>query len=448
MQYFTSISWLRRKAARFAIVILALVLMAPLAACGGGGGAPSSGSSSTSSGPVKLTLWGWVTGIDKSVALWNSTHPNIQVTLANVGSSITEYDKLFTAIKANNEPDVAQVEFEFVPSFETTAALVDLSQYGANDVKDKFVPWTWSQVSLGNAVYGIPEDTGPLALYYRQDVFQKYNLPVPTTWAQFADDAAKLHAADPTEYITDFPPKGIGWFIGQVWEAGGQLFGINGQSWKVSINNPQAQQVASYWQDLVNKKLVKTEPDFTNGWYHDLQTGSVATWISAIWGSSVISSNAPQSSGKWRVAPIPQWAAGQSADGNWGGSTFDVFKSSKHPKEAAEFAIWLNTNAQSLEDMITGQGIYPAYQPELDASILNQPQAFFGNQNIFSVFKQATTQVNPNFQWGPTMNQVNTDMGDDFANAINGKGTLVSQLDTVEQQTVTFMKRQGFSVST
>ena len=66
MQYFTSISWTRRFAARFAIVILALVLMAPLAACGGGS---SSGSSTTSSGPVKLTLWSWVLGVDKSVAL-------------------------------------------------------------------------------------------------------------------------------------------------------------------------------------------------------------------------------------------------------------------------------------------------------------------------------------------------------------------------------------------
>jgi multiple sugar transport system substrate-binding protein len=76
------------------------------------------------------------------------------------------------------------------------------------------------------------------------------------------------------------------------------LFSINGQSWNVSINNPQAQQVASYWQDLINKKLVKTEPDFTAAWYHDLQTGTLATWFSGPWGLSVLESNAPQTSGK------------------------------------------------------------------------------------------------------------------------------------------------------
>jgi multiple sugar transport system substrate-binding protein len=444
MQPLSSPQWMRRLVLGFALVSVALVIMAPLAACGGSGGTTSS---TTTSGPVNLTYWSWIPGIDKDVALWNSSHPNIHVNAVNVGSGPAEYDKLYTAIKANNEPDLGMIEYQLLPTFETTGALVDLSQYGANAVKNQFVPWTWSQVSLGNAVIAIPGDTGPLGLYYRQDIFQKYNIPVPTTWAQFADDAAKLHAADPNEYITDFPAKDPGWFTGLVWQAGGQLFNINGQSWKVSVNNPAAQQVASYWQDLLNKKLVKTEPDFTNGWYHDLQTGSVATWISAAWGPSVLNPNAPQSSGKWRVAPIPQWQAGQSVNGNWGGSTAVVFKSSKHPKEATQFAIWLYSDQQSLNQIFTGGGL-PADQPMLDSPLLNSPQPFYGNQVLGQLFKNASTEVNTNFQWGPTMNQVYSDIGDNFANAINGRGTLTDALKAVQQSTVTFMQKQGFTVST
>ena len=442
MQQFSSTHWIHRHAAKLAIVSLALVLMAPLAACGG------SSSSGTSSGRVNLTFWSWVTGIDKSVADFNSSHPNIHVTVANVGGGTTEYDKLYTAIKANNEPDLGQVEFQLLPTFETTGSLVDMSQYGANSVKDQFVPWTWKQVSIGNAVYAIPQDSGPMALYYREDIFKKYNLPVPTTWAQYADDAAKLHAANPNEYITDFPPKSGGWFTGLVWQAGGQLFGINGQSWKVSISNPQSQQVASYWQDLLNKKLVKTELDFANAWYRDLQTGAVATWVSAVWGSGTLSSNAPQTAGKWRVAPIPQWQAGQNVDGNWGGSTTVVFKNTQHPKEATEFAMWLNSNQKSLDEMIKGNNIYPAYQPALESPMVNGPQPFFGNQASNDVFKDGSKHVNVNFQWGPTINQVYTDMGDNFANVVNGRGTLTDALNTVQQSTVTFMKKQGFNVST
>src|SRR5947209_6602482 len=117
MQFLFSISWLRRFAPRLAIVSVALLLLAALAACGGGS---SSGSSSTSSGLVNLTIWSWVSGLDKSAALFNQTHPNIHVTVSNVGAGPVEYDKLFTAIKANNEPDVAEVEFQTLPQFETT----------------------------------------------------------------------------------------------------------------------------------------------------------------------------------------------------------------------------------------------------------------------------------------------------------------------------------------
>ncbi|OLB34542.1 MAG: hypothetical protein AUH05_15590 [Ktedonobacter sp. 13_2_20CM_53_11] len=419
---------------------MALVMMVPLAACGGSG-------STTSSGPVNLTFWNWIPGIDKVVARFNQTHPNIHVTSQNVGAGPAEYDKLYTAIKANNEPDLGMIEYQVLPTFESTGALVDLSQYGANSVKDQFVPWTWHQVTLGNAIIAIPGDMAPLGLYYRQDIFQKYHIPVPTTWAQFADEAAKLHAADPNEYITDFPPRQPGWFTGLVWQAGGRLFSINGQSWKVSVNNAAAQQVASYWQDLLDKKLVKTEPDFANGWYHDLQTGGVATWISGAWGPAVLNANAPQTAGKWRVAPIPQWQAGQSVDGNWGGSSAVVFKSSKHPKEATQFAIWLFSDQQSLKQ-INANGGLAANQAFLASPQVNAPQPFYGNQSIYQLFKKASTEVNVNFQWGPTMNQVYTDMGDNFANAVDGHGTLIDALNAVQQSTVTFMKKQGFSVAT
>ncbi len=446
MQYFSTFQWTRSLPTRLALMILALLVLGPLAACGGSS-TSSGGTSGGSSGPVNLTFWSWVPGIDKSVAEWNSSHPNIHVKVVNVGSGPAEYTKLYTAIKANNEPDLGQVEYQLLPTFETTGGLLDMAKYGASAVKDQFVPWTWSQVTIGDAVYAIPEDTGPIAMYYRADIFKKYNLPIPTTWAQYADDAVKLHAADPNEYITDFPPKEPGWFTSLMWQAGGHLFTVNGQSWNVSINNSASQQVAAYWQTMLDKKLVKTDPDFSNAWYHNLQTGTVATWISAVWGASTISTNAPQASGKWAVAPTPQWQAGQTANGNWGGSTTVMFKSTQHPQEATQFAIWLNTNQQSVDEMIKGASIYPAAVSSLTDPLLNTPQPYYNNQVIGQLFKTASSQVNVNFQWGPTIDQVYSDMGDNFSNVVNGKGTLSDALGTVQQSTITFMKKQGFSVS-
>ena len=72
IQFLSSFPWMRRFVSTFAFLAAALVLMAPLAACGGGS---STGSSTTSSGPVNLTSWSWIAGMDKQVALFNQTHP-------------------------------------------------------------------------------------------------------------------------------------------------------------------------------------------------------------------------------------------------------------------------------------------------------------------------------------------------------------------------------------
>ncbi len=40
-----------------------------------GNAGPSSRGSTPSSGPVNLTSWSWIAGMDKQVALFNQTHP-------------------------------------------------------------------------------------------------------------------------------------------------------------------------------------------------------------------------------------------------------------------------------------------------------------------------------------------------------------------------------------
>jgi multiple sugar transport system substrate-binding protein len=83
----------------------------------------------------------------------------------------------------------------------------------------------------------------------------------------------------------------------------------------------------------------------------------------------------------------------------------------------------------------------------LSSTTMNSPQPFFGNQVINQVFSDSSKHVNVNFQWGPSMEQVYNDMGDQFANAVNGKGTLSDGLNAVQQSTISYMQKQGFSVT-
>ncbi len=176
--YLFSPRWTPRFIGRLGVLSLMIVLLASLAGCGG---TPSG----TSSGPVTLTFWTWVPNIQSEINLFEQSHPNIKIKLVNAGQGAPEYTKLRTALKAGSgAPDVVQIEFQYLPTFELSGKLVDLSQYGASSIENDFVPWTWSQVSQGGKVYAIPQDSGPMGLLYRTDIFAQYHLPVPTTWAQ------------------------------------------------------------------------------------------------------------------------------------------------------------------------------------------------------------------------------------------------------------------------
>src|SRR6266700_2208506 len=165
----------RRPIVMFAYLSQTMLLLMALAACGGGG-------SSTSNGPVTLTFWSWVPNIQNEINLFEQSHPTIKIKLVNAGQGGPEYTKLRTALKASSgAPDIVQLELQYLPTFEQIRGLADISPYGANDLKNDYVSWVWNQVSQGTKVYAIPQDSGPMGLLYRADIFQQYHLAVPTT---------------------------------------------------------------------------------------------------------------------------------------------------------------------------------------------------------------------------------------------------------------------------
>ena len=129
---------------------------------------------------------------------------------------------MVAAVKAGNAPDIGQVEFDYLPNFVSQGVVQDISSY-VPEAKAKFPSGLWSLVSPdGKADYAIPQDAGPMAFYYRKDVFAAAGITTPpATWADFAADAAKIHAHDPNEYIANFPTGNADWFAGLVWQAGG-----------------------------------------------------------------------------------------------------------------------------------------------------------------------------------------------------------------------------------
>ena len=411
-----------------------------LSACGGG---------ASSGGVVQLTFWSFNQQITEQADLFNKSHPNIHVTALKQPSGPNQYyPKVLTAVKAGNAPDVALIEYQYIPTMVSNAALVDISKYGANGVKDQFVDSAWAQVTQGGAVYGYPQDTGPMGFFYNAQTFKQAGIThPPTTWDEFAQDAVKIHALGPNYYITAFPPQSTGWFQGLMWQAGATWFAVDtsANAWKVSVNDATSKKVASYWQGLVDKGLVSTVADFSNDWNAALNKGTIASWISAVWGQGVITGSAADTKGQWTAAPIPQWTAGTKTSAMWGGSAISVIAGTKHPQEANEFAQWYLTNSGSLSIGVKEIGWFPSNKTAQQSPDVNSPQAFYGNQVVDTVFEQA--EIPTTWTWPPNLTAVNQFMGDDVNAAVANKTPIVAALDKLQGQIVQDMKSNGINVT-
>ncbi|AZS71523.1 ABC transporter substrate-binding protein [Streptomyces lydicus] len=394
---------------------------------------------------ISLTFWSWVPGIDKPVDLWNRKHPDVQVEVEKVSAvNGQQYAKMHAAIKAGNPPDLGQIEFPVVPSFLLDNGLLDLAPLGAARHKGKFSGWQWQQSVFGKSVYAIPQASGPMGLFLRQDLFDKWEVPVPRTWDEYETAAKAVRKKG--AWIETFAPTNGNRFSGLAWQAGAKWYATHGDTWIVHLDDEPTRRVADYWESLVRRKLVKTIPDRQNAWYKDLQTGAIPAWVGASWGDALLVGNAPGTKGKWRAAPLPQWKAGEQAFANWGGSTTAVFAKARYPKDALDFAVWLNTDPESIALLIDGGYGFPSAKKGYATTDLDVDKDFFGGQAYSKIFADAGAHVDTSWRWGPGVDTLYQRLGDAFTDALADGSSFRSVLTKVQGQTLADLKGKGLKV--
>lgn len=403
---------------------------------------------------VSITFWTWIKNSKSIAKEFMKAYPNIHVTVKNVGSGQAEYTKLTTAIRAGSgAPDVVQVELQFVPQFVNTGGLLNIAKY-ASGYKSLWPEWVWGQVSLNGKLYAIPQDIGPMGFIYRKELYQKYGLSVPKTWAQFAQEAKQLHSANPSKYLTFFSVNDGGWMTGLLWQGGVYPFKDTPNGWKINFTSSAAKRVVSYWANLVKAGDVQVANDFQPTWIHNLAAGSYGTVLGAAWSPTyeIEPYMKKGTSQQWRVALMPQWSVGQKVDSNWGGSTDAVTKQTKHPEAAALFAAWINANKKALNIETTdigkgGSGLFTSdvYTPKVGK--FNAANAFLGGQHANSVFTKMVPWVDKKFQWSPWSSYVYNEMTVEFTKLFAGKLTVDQTLQNLQTKVTSFARAQGFQVA-
>ncbi|MFF5504099.1 ABC transporter substrate-binding protein [Streptomyces roseolus] len=422
-----------------------LVGATALTACG----SDSGDEAGAGSGPVKLTYWAWAPGMDKVAALWNAKHPDIQVTVQKQASGDDLVTKIITAAKARKGPDLVQAEYQALPTLVTNDALADIGPE-VQGVEKKFAPGIWQQTTLGgDAVYALPQDSGPLMFFYREDLFKEYGLTVPTTWDAFAETARALKKKAPKKSLTTFSANDAGLFAGLSQQAGAAWWTFEGDTWKVGIDDAATKKVTDFWGGLVAEGAIDNQPMYTPAWNKALDTGEQIAWVSAVWAPGTLTTAAPATKGKWAMAPLPQWSEGQNATGSWGGSSTAVTSDSRHKEAAAKFAVWLNTDPEALAALVKESGIYPAATAAQTSGALAKAPDYFANQPDFYTKAAEIAKTTAPAAWGPNVNVAYTAFKDEFGKAAKAKtaAAFAQALTAVRDTTVNDLAKQGFEVA-
>ncbi|MEH0421575.1 ABC transporter substrate-binding protein [Streptomyces sp. B21-083] len=392
-----------------------------------------------------VNVWAWEPTLKSVAANFEKKYPKVKINLVADRSGDKHYTALSNAIAAKKGvPDVAQVEYFALSQYSLTKGLTDLAPYGADKLKAKYTPGPWNAVNDGDKVYGLPMDSGPMAMFYNKKVFDKYKIAVPTTWDEYVDAAAKLHKADPKVYIAN-DAGDAGFTTSMLWQAGSRPYKVDGTKVSINFEDAGAKKYTDTWQKLIDQKLVSPINGWTDDWYKGLGDGTIATLTTGAWMPANFVSGVPKAAGDWRAAPMPAWTKGDKASAENGGSSLTLPELGKNKELAYAFVEYANAGdgVQTRVD----EGAFPATTAQLqDPAFLSKKFDYFDGQEANKIFADSAANVASDWSYLPFQQYANSIFNDTVGKAYVSSEKLAAGLKTWQDASVKYGTEQGFTV--
>ncbi|OZG61972.1 ABC transporter substrate-binding protein [Bifidobacterium lemurum] len=425
---------------------LAAATMLSMAACGSSSSAQGTDESDEQ---ITLNVWAWEPTLTDVAEAFEEENPNITIEITNAGTADDQYKALNNAISAGNgAPDVAQVEYYAISQYALNGSLLDLSDLGASEYDDFYTPGTWSSVNVNDGIYGLPMDSGPMALFYNKAIFDQAGVTEPpTTMDEYYEAAKKIHALGDDYYITADSGEAYVEEL-MIWIAGGHPFKVDGENIEIDLLNDSGYQTfKEYWQKMIDEGLIDTKTvRWSDEWSRSLNEGTLASLTIGAWMASMLDDNAPDQSGNWRVAATPQFDADNVSNAEDGGSTLGIMASSDKVEAAWKFIDFASHSDEGIKIRVD-QGQFPADKATLASDdFKNKTDAYFGDQKFNEVLSEAADTVNTEWQFLPYDVYARSIFGDSAGQAAVGGTTFDEGYQTWEDQLKQYGVDQGYTV--
>lgn len=407
-----------------------------LSACSKSAETSAGNAKKASAEPVEITVWTWPDNdktFEKTVPIFEQKHPGIKVKVQAFGQDYA--NKLLTGLVGNG-PDVAMVEIGTVAKFKSKKGFVDLAKppYSAKQTGDNYAKFSWDYVKDDKGtIFALPKNTGPGAMFYRRDLFEKAGLPTDpekvhellATWDDFINVGKKL-TVDGKQWMVATPDE-IYTTIRA--ESGVSNFDDKGN---LQISSAISKDALKYAKAAKDAGITSPIKAWTPEWNATMASGTVATYFYGNWFGGLLKDvYAKDTGGKWGITYAP--AYNNNSAFNSGGDFIGILETSKHKNEAWEFIKFVTQDSDSLKIMYQKNDLYPAWIPALKENWMNEPDTFFNGQVTNKTFLDVSNKMVPPVT-NPNDPVVATAMGQALTDIVQGKRSIDDALKEAEKQ--------------
>jgi lactose/L-arabinose transport system substrate-binding protein len=401
-----------------------------------------------SSEKVKLVVWIWESakiGLDLNMEDFKRQFPHIEIEF-QLMKSPDMYQKFL--VSSNTEdalPDIVALESTNLSKMVQIDSLLDITSR-VQPYKDKINAYKWEDATKGGEIYAMPWDSGPVVMFYRNDVFAKAGLPTDPkevsqriqTWEDYYQVAKQIKEKTGVLMYGDSKTNSSNrMFESMMWQRGVWYFDKQG---RVSVDTREVNDIADFLVKMQKEGLVYEARANTAPWENAIKAGEIATIVGGSWHDALIETQyTPSHKGKWSVAMMPKWSKDDKYIGaNQGGSNLAINKNSKHPEESWKFIEFMLGKESSQVKMMTKAGLFPALSTVYVEPAINEISEYFNGQAIRKVYADTLTRTYPLAYTSdfPLANKLMTDVwAQIFLNNAASDKALKSMADELRQKT-------------
>ena len=346
----------------------------------GSGTLAGCGTSSDSGG---LTVASWDVADDALKAtfpLFKKKRPNTQISMQ---AMTIDYQQIIPRLQAGDgAPDVfpiAQQDFQnFLMRFP--GAFVDVTDR-MEKYRDQFAEAPLSHAQSDGKLFGVPWDMGPVAMWYRKDMFERAGVSVDdvATYEGFiqAGKAVQQEVGGSTK-MTAFDTSGGGTNPSHYHILLNQQDGsFYGPGNKLDFTNEKSFTAMGMLDRFVTEGITIDTPNYDE-FARVVTNSDTATTLGAVWDvGSIKSAGGDAQKGQWDVTPLPAFRSGGPRDATLSGSVLVISSQTANVDAAWDFIEQAILTREGQAES-WAQGLFPSWTPYWETEAFNEPDPYFG----------------------------------------------------------------------